>query len=39
MMKIIREFLESMKRYPPIKVGTRDPEEVSVPARAASATK
>jgi arylsulfatase len=39
MMKIVREFLESMKKYPPIKVGTRDPEEVSVPARAASATK
>jgi arylsulfatase A-like enzyme len=39
MMRIIGEFQESLKKYPPIKVGTPDPERVSEPARAASVTK
>jgi hypothetical protein len=36
MMKIISEFQESLKKYPPIEVGTPDPQQVSEPARAAS---
>jgi arylsulfatase A-like enzyme len=39
MMKIVGEFLESLKKYPPIKVGTPDPQQVSEAARAASVTK
>jgi arylsulfatase A-like enzyme len=39
MMKIVVEFLESLKKYPPIKVGTRDPQQVSEAARTAGVTK
>jgi len=38
-IRIVGEFQESLKKYPPIKVGTPDPQQVSEPARAASVTK
>jgi arylsulfatase A-like enzyme len=38
-VRIVGEFQQSLKKYPPIKVGTPDPQQVSEPARAASVTK